>query len=80
MTDNQEIFERLRNIESDIAAIKARLEERCDVRQQILDDHAARLRRLEEAEQKRKGGIAVLGVMMTLAASAGAVAAKMLWG
>jgi hypothetical protein len=75
-----EVFDRLRRIESDVAAIKAMLEERCFARQKILDDHDMRLRHLEEADHKRKGGIAVLGIMLTLAASAGAVATKMLWG
>ena len=75
-----EIFARLGNIESGMAALNARLEERCDVRQRTLDDHDTRLRHLEESAHKRKGGIGVLLGMLTIAASAGAAAAKMLWG
>ena len=42
------------------------------------DDQELRLRVLEEAEHKRKGGVAVLGLLLTLAATAGAAAIKLL--
>jgi hypothetical protein len=71
MDGNTEVLSRLSRIET-------LLLERCDARQKTLDDHSLRLRVLEKAENKRKGGIAVLGVLMTLAAAAGAAAVKLL--
>jgi septal ring factor EnvC (AmiA/AmiB activator) len=69
-----EIFARLRNIEADVAAIKVMLQEWR--RQQ--EDQEARLRKLEESEHKRRGGLALLAGMLTLASAAGAAAMKLL--
>jgi hypothetical protein len=73
-----EMFRRLRKIEGDLDSIRAMLGERCVMRQKILDDYDDRLRELEKSEHKRKGGLAVLATMLTLAASAGAALMKLL--
>jgi hypothetical protein len=72
------IFQRLGAIENDTSAIKAMLSERCEAREKTLDDFELRIRKLEAAEHKRKGGMAVLAVLMGLASAAGAAAMRLL--
>ena len=75
-SDYAEIFARLRNMEADLSAIKAMLQEWR--RQQ--EDQEARLREVEKAEHKRSGGLIVLGILMSLAGTAGAAVMKLLTG
>ncbi|MDR1947607.1 MAG: hypothetical protein LBQ51_10660 [Desulfovibrio sp.] len=80
MNGESEIFERLNKLDRGVARIEAKLDERCTVRANVLDDHSARLRKLEESEHKRKGSIAALLGMLTAAGAAGAAAIRMIGG
>lgn len=54
---------------TDLATIKTMLAERCDAR-------GAMLARLEAESQRRKGGMAVIGVVWTCASFLGGMAAR----
>jgi hypothetical protein len=70
-----EALRRMGNVEQSLAALVGRLDERCPAQSRRLDEVEATARRLEAAEHRRKGGMAVLAAMSGMA---GALAAKFL--
>lgn len=70
--------ERLARIESDLAAIKAMLSERCSERGGKIDDLVIRVGMLEKESERRKGGLAVLGFLCAASAAIGGLLVKYL--
>ncbi|MDR1946644.1 MAG: hypothetical protein LBQ51_05700 [Desulfovibrio sp.] len=58
-----ELFRRITGIEQAQAATKAMLEERCVVREKILDNLSGRVFKLEVEEHKRSGARAVWAII-----------------
>ncbi len=69
---------RMSHIEQVNAAMRAALTERCRARGESLAAHEERLQGLEEAEHRRRGGLAVMAGLGALAGALGAVLSKLL--
>ena len=70
-----EVLHRMGNLERGLAALTARLDERCPAQSRRLDEVENALKKLEAAEHRRKGGMAVLAAAGGIA---GAFLAKIL--
>jgi hypothetical protein len=75
-----EVLRRMGNMERGLAALTARLDERCPAQSRRLDGVERTVRNLEAAEHSRKGGKAVLAAMFAGASAVGAILTKLFGG
>ena len=69
---------RMSCIEQEQASTRGALMERCRTRGKNLAEHTERIQTLEEAEHRRRGGLAMAAALGTSAGALGAILAKLL--